>query len=227
MLDFQIKNIVSKEEVTNIENEVLVNKSSDSKSSDNNNKRDDEVDCDDIKDKNTKVSSEDPNDLERDNDGIGCESNNDDNKNNNYIKTIIKYQGSKCNTQYGSIPLEGKIPPKTPVLLGDFYPCELSDGHATFNLPNTPNLEIAMIHLDNKDGNHEAALVTMQKIQSLNKNNALFVVNFNDQYPGQDPITDQSQTIKDVNAIALYNKSRQTVDFEDGNGLGIIAVLKS
>jgi hypothetical protein len=83
-----------------------------------------------------------------------------------------------------------------------------------------------MIHLD-KNGNHKAALVDLKKIQNTNQDSALFVVKFNDQFQGQDPITGQPKTIKDVNAIALYNKSRQTLDFIDGNGLGITAVLKT
>ncbi|HSL13910.1 MAG TPA: hypothetical protein VK882_06625, partial [Nitrososphaeraceae archaeon] len=150
-----------------------------------------------------------------------------DDRNHYYIKKIFKYQGNKCTTQSGSIPLAGKIPPKTPILIGDFYPCKLNDGRATLNLPNTQNLQFALIHLDNKDGNHEAVVVSPQKIQNVGQNNALFVVKFNDQFNGHDPITGQPKTIKDVNAIALFNKSTQTIDFEGGNGLGITAVLKS
>ena len=67
----------------------------------------------------------------------------------------------------------------------------------------------------------------MQKIQSLNRGSALFVVNFNDQFQGEDPITGKPKTIKDVNAIALYNKARQTLDFNSGNSIAISAVLKS
>ena len=84
-----------------------------------------------------------------------------------------------------------------------------------------------MIHLDKKGSNHEAAVIDLQKIQSLNKDSALFVVKFNDQFNGQDPITGQPKTIKNVNAIALFNKSKQTIDFEAGNSLAISAVLKS
>ena len=68
-----------------------------------------------IKRKEYQSSPGDPNDLDRDGDGIGCESNNDDNdnnKNHHYIKKIIKYQGNKCSTQSDSIPLAGHIPPK-------------------------------------------------------------------------------------------------------------------
>ncbi|HEX6293559.1 MAG TPA: hypothetical protein VFZ46_00265, partial [Nitrososphaeraceae archaeon] len=109
----------------------------------------------------------------------------------------------------------------------DFYPCKLTDGRATLSLPNTPNLQFAMMHLDRKDGNHEAAIVDLKKIKNVGQNSALSVIRFNDQFQGQDPITGQPKTIKDVNAIALFNKSKQTIDFVGGNGLGITAVLKS
>jgi hypothetical protein len=228
-IGFELTNYNEKGDRIDIGLVVEVNKSSDSKSSDSkkdkNNKQD--IDCDDIGKKNIKVPPGDPDNLDRDGDGIGCESNNDDDKNYNYIKKIIKYQGSKCITQSDSIPLAGKIPPKTPILIGDFYPCKLDNGRATLNLPNTPNLQFALIHLDKKNGNHEAVVLSPQKIQNIGQNNALFVVKFNDQFQGQDPITGQTKTIKDVNALALYNKSKRTLDFEDGNGLGITAVLKS
>ena len=228
-INFIINNINDKGETTFIDTELVVNKSSGGKSSeskkDNNNKQD--LDCDDIGKKNIKVSAGHPGNLDGDGDGIGCESNgDDDNKNYHYTKKIIKYQGNKCTTESGSIPLKGKIPPKYPILLGDFYPCELKDGRATMNLPNTPNLQLALIHLDKKDGNHEAVVVKPQKIQNLGQNSALFVVKFDDQFQGQDPITGQTKTLKDVNALALYNKSKKTVDFNNGNGLGIFAVLK-
>ena len=156
-------------------------------------------------------------------------NNNDrnDDKDNHHTNKIIKYYGSKCTTQSGSIPLNGKIPPKVPILLGDFYPCKLNDGRAILNLPNTPNLQFAMLHLDEKGGNHEGIVVDLKKIQNLAKGNALFVVKFNDQIQGEDPITGKLKTIKDINAMALFNKSKQTIDFGSGNSLGISAVLKS
>ena len=44
---------------------------------------------------------------------------------------------------------------------------------------------------------------------------------------GKDPITGKTKKIKDINAIALFNKSQQTIDFKSGNSLAISAVLKS
>ncbi|MDW3631879.1 MAG: hypothetical protein QOK71_10605 [Nitrososphaeraceae archaeon] len=112
-------------------------------------------------------------------------------------------------------------------MLGDFYPCKLNDCRATFNLPNTPNLQFAMMHFDKKNGKHEAIIVDLKKIKNIGQNSALFEVYFNDQINGKDPINGKLNTIKDINAIALFNKSRQTIDFEAGNSLAISAILKS
>ncbi len=73
-----------------------------------------------------------------------------DHKDRHYYHTekIIKYKTAKCLTQASSIPLTGKIGPKTPVLLGDFYPCELNDGRATLNLPDNTDLQFVFIHMD-------------------------------------------------------------------------------
>lgn|GEM_PF-4965866 len=94
-------------------------------------------------------------------------------------------------------------------------------------VPNTSNLQFAFIHLDKECGNHEAVLVDLKKIQNMAQNNELFVVKFNDQTQGEDPIIGESKTIKDVNAIALINKSKLTIDNGAGNSLAISAVLKS
>jgi hypothetical protein len=44
---------------------------------------------------------------------------------------------------------------------------------------------------------------------------------------GKDTETGKEKTIKDINAIALFNKSKQTIDFKLGNSLAISSVLKS
>ena len=65
----------------------------------------------------------------------------------------------------------------------------------------------------------------MKKIQSLSGNKALFVVDFNDKMEGKDPVTGKTKTLKNINAIALFNKSQQTIDFKSGNSLAISAIL--
>ena len=65
------------------------------------------------------------------------------------------------------------------------------------------------------------------EIQNLNRNNALFILDFNDKMQGKDPITGKEKTIKNINAIALFNKSQHTIDFNSGSSLALSAVLKS
>ena len=67
----------------------------------------------------------------------------------------------------------------------------------------------------------------MKKIQSLKGNNALFIVEFDDEMEGENPVTGKTKTLKNINAIALFNKSQQTIDFKSGNSLAISAILKS
>ncbi len=67
----------------------------------------------------------------------------------------------------------------------------------------------------------------MEKMQSLSQDNALFVVQFDDNIDGQDPITGEYKNVDEINVIALYNKGKQTIDFKSGNSLAISASLKS
>ena len=193
-----------------------------------------DLDCDEIKYSDFKVGSKDPYGFDRDGDGIGCESNNEYKKKTDtkhthhyHTKKIIKYQGSKCDTQTASIPLTGSIGPRTPIILGDFDPCELKDGRATLNLPKTDDLGFVVMNIDNKKGKHECIIVdNMDKVQNIANGNALFIVDFDDKMKGEDPITGEKKTLKDINGIVLYNKSKKTIDFKSGNGLAISAVLK-
>ena len=143
------------------------------------------------------------------------------------IKKIIKYKNNKCITQTGSIPLTGKIGAKIPILLGDFYPCEINGGHATLNVPNTADLQFVAMHLDTKKGNHVGIAIDMKKIKNLADNNALFEINFSDKMKGKYPITGKEKILGDINAVALYNKAKQTINFKSGNSLAISAILKS
>jgi hypothetical protein len=129
-------------------------------------------------------------------------------------------------TQSTSIPLTGTIGPETPFLIGDFYPCELKDGRATLNIPETWDLQFVVMHIDRDGEDHHGIAVDMQLIQSLSEDNALYVVNFDDSMDGEDPLTGEWNRLNDINAIALYNNSEESIDFKLGNSLAISAVLK-
>ena len=150
----------------------------------------------------------------------------DDDDDHHHHHKIIKYRYSECLTQSTSIPLTGKIGPKTPFLIGDFYPCELKDGRATLNIPETWDLQFVVMHIDRDGEDHHGIAADMEKIQSLSKDNALYVVNLDDSMEGEDPLTGEWTRLNDINAIALYNYSEESIDFKLGNSLAITAVLK-
>ena len=80
--------------------------------------------------------------------------------------------------------------------------------------------------IDKKGNDHDGAIVTKQKIQSLSKNTGLYVVNFDDKMTGIDPITGKKKTLDEINGLALYNTATKSLDFKSGNSLALTAVLK-
>ena len=72
------------------------------------------------------------------------------------IKTLYKIQflnmSKSIDIQLHSIKLKA-----------DFYPCELKDGRATLNIPDNPNIEFVVMHLDKNGNAHEDIAVDMKK----------------------------------------------------------------
>ena len=133
---------------------------------------------------------------------------------------------STCPTQSDSTQLKGKILGKGVIVLADFDPCELRDGRATLNIPINTNLKFVVLSLDKKGNEHNGIIVTKQKIQSLGKDNGLYVVNFDDKMIGNDPITGKKKTIDGINGLAIYNTATKPLNFNSGNSLALTAVLK-
>ena len=152
----------------------------------------------------------------------------DDDRDNDNVKIIKKVykRDNSCPTQSDSIQLKGKILPKGVIVLADFEPCELKDGRATLNIPNNPNLKFVVLFIDKKGNNHEGAIVTKQTVQSLSKDNGLYVVNFDNKMTGIDPVTGKKITLDKINGLALYNIAKKSLDFKSGNSLALTAVLK-
>ncbi|HYJ01737.1 MAG TPA: hypothetical protein VEW92_05945 [Nitrososphaeraceae archaeon] len=149
----------------------------------------------------------------------------DDNDDVKVIKKVYKRDNS-CPTQSNSIQLKGKILGKGVIVLADFEPCELRDGRATLNVPTNPNLKFVVLSLDKKGNEHDGIIATKQKIQSLGKDSGLYVVNFDDEMIGNDPITGKKKTIDEINGLAIYNTATKSLNFNSGNSLALTAVLK-
>ena len=150
----------------------------------------------------------------------------DDNDDVKVIKKVYKRDNS-CPTQSNSIQLKGKILGKGVIVLADFEPCELRDGRATLNIPNNPYLKFVVLSLDKKGNEYDGIIVTKQKIQSLGKDSGLYVVNFDDEMIGNDPITGKKKTIDEINGLAIYNTATKSLNFNSGNSLALTAVLKT
>ena len=149
----------------------------------------------------------------------------DDNDDVKIIKKVYK-RDNTCPTQSDSTQLKGKILGKGVIVLADFDPCQLKDGRATLNIPTNPNLKFVALSIDKKGNNNEGAIITKQKIQSLNKNSGLYVVYFDDKMIGKNPVTGKKIVLDKINGIALYNTSTKSINFQSGNSLGMTAVLK-
>ena len=152
----------------------------------------------------------------------------DDDNDNDDVKVIKKVykRDNSCPTQSNSIQLKGKILGKGVIVLADFEPCELRDGRATLNIPTNPNLKFVVLSLDKKGNEHDGMIATQQKIQSLGKDSGLYVVNFDDEMIGNDPITGKKKTIDEINGLAIYNTASKSLNFNSGNSLALTAVLK-
>jgi hypothetical protein len=152
----------------------------------------------------------------------------DDNDDDNDVKIIKKIykRDNTCQTQSDSTQLKGELPPKNVIILADFDPCKLKDGRSTLSIPNNPYLKFVVLAIDKKGNNHKGAMIDLEKVQNTNKNNGLYLVNFESKMSGENPASGKKTTIKNINGLALYNLSEKPIQFNTGNSLALTAVLK-
>ena len=118
------------------------------------------------------------------------------------------------------------MPPKNVIILADFEPCKLKDGRSTLSIPNNPYLKFVVLSIDKKGNTHKGAMIDLEKVQNINKNNGLYLVNFNSKMSGENPVSEKKITVKNINGLALYNLSEKPIQFNTGNSLALTAVLK-
>jgi hypothetical protein len=82
------------------------------------------------------------------------------------------------------------------------------------------------LSIDKKENNHKGAIIELDKLQNLNKNNGLYLVNFDSKMSGENPISEKEITVKEINGLALYNLSEKPIQFNTGNSLALTAVLE-
>ena len=142
-----------------------------------------------------------------------------------FEKEIIIVSDPTCPTQSESIELNGIINPQGIRLLANFYPCLIQNGGITMNMPESPQLNLAVIYIDNNIDNHAGTLISPSKIQSLDQNQGLFSIELDKKMKGQDPITGEITTLDKINGLALYNKGDVPIEFKDGSSVALTATF--
>ena len=143
------------------------------------------------------------------------------------VKQEIIIVGDKntCPTQSDSVELTGIINSKGIRLLGDFYPCNIADGGITLNIPESPALKLAVMHIDYNGNNHEGALITPAKIQSINGGQGLYAIELDKNMKGIDPLTGESTILTKINGLAIYNSGDKPIVFKQGNAVALTAIF--
>jgi hypothetical protein len=65
----------------------------------------------------------------------------------------------------------------------------------------------------------------LQRIQRITNNQILYDVGFRGTVTGESPITDNTDTIQDINALFLWNDSTSRINFVDDNSMALNAIL--
>ncbi|HET7643722.1 MAG TPA: hypothetical protein VFK40_09460, partial [Nitrososphaeraceae archaeon] len=138
---------------------------------------------------------------------------------------IIVGDKSTCPTQSQSVELTGIINSKGIRLLGDFYPCNIADGGITLNIPESPALKLAVLHIDYNGNSHGGALITPAKIQSINDGQGLYAIELDKNMKGIDPVTGGSTILTKINGLAIYNSGDKPIIFKQGNAAALTAIF--
>jgi hypothetical protein len=110
-------------------------------------------------------------------------------------------------------------------------PCRLVDGGAILNLPsNNNNLKLLAVDLEGSGSNtevHKAVVMDLQRIQRITNNQVIYNVGFRGTVTGESPITDNTDTIQDINTLFLWNDSTRRINFVNDNSIALNAILSS
>ena len=72
---------------------------------------------------------------------------------------------------------------------------------------------------------HKAVVIESQGTQRITNDQILYNVGLTGTVTGQSPITDNTDTIQDINALFLWNDSPGQINFVDDNSIALNAIL--
>ena len=95
----------------------------------------------------------------------------------------------------------------------------------TLNIPNTDNIKLALLFIDQIGNNDAGVIVQPVKIQDLSTNQALFSLDLDDNINGVNPKTGQSSNLANINGLALFNDGNEPIKFNSGNLAALTATF--
>jgi hypothetical protein len=110
-------------------------------------------------------------------------------------------------------------------LSATFDPCRLIDGGAILNLPDSNDgLKLVAVDLEGQQ-THKAVIIDLQRIQQVANDQTVYNADFTGTITGLSAATNKMDTIRDVNALVLWNDSPSQINFADDNSAVLNAIL--
>ena len=126
------------------------------------------------------------------------------------------------------------IKPKEATLIADFKPCKISSSKVTFNVPIYPILKLGITYIDGYDDDGhgpdnsasiESSSLLPNKVQSIDTNRGIFVIQLHDGEKWIDRLTGEPTTITNIDKLYLYNSGDEPLEFKNGDNAIIRATL--
>ena len=110
-------------------------------------------------------------------------------------------------------------------ILASFEPCSLIDGSAILNLPDSNNnLKLVAVDLEGNEL-HKAVEVDLLKVQTIANDQTRYNADLAETITGLSPVTNQEDTIQDINSLFLMNDSPGPINFVADNSMALNAIL--
>jgi hypothetical protein len=140
-------------------------------------------------------------------------------------QVVVVRDKTTCTTQSETVELKGKMNPKGIRLLAFFDPCMVTDGGVTLNILDSQDIKLAVLNIEQNGNSNSGVLINPTKIQTINKNQALFTIELDDTMFGKNPITGKSNSLTKINGLALYNSGVKSINLNTGNMAALTATL--
>jgi hypothetical protein len=133
---------------------------------------------------------------------------------------------TSCTAQQKTVPLGPSTMAQDGLrILASFEPCSLIDGSAILNLSDSNNnLKLVAVDLEGNEL-HKAVEVDLRKVQTIANDQTRYNADLAETITGLSPVTNQEDTIQDINLLFLMNDSPGPINFVADNSMALNAIL--